>query len=181
MSSYCRKDKTEFNSKCSSSGCMKPVDDHHRYFDFHSICCAVCNSSKHWSCHGLSKTDYLLIREMNDYPFICPSCRSRCDTNYRLKNVLEELINEKIGISIGQRGRVLLVHDVKVNLELALSLDHGDEAAEIPRKSGYDSVPSPVALEKNDVEPVYEVPKFHDTQPARGNEDDEASKICYYV
>lgn len=181
MSSYCREDKTLLKSKCSSPGCVKPVDDDHRYFDFHSIACAVCESWKHWSCHGLSKTDYLLIREMSDYPFICISCRKRCDKNYNVRRILQELINENVGISLGQKGSELMIKDVKVKIELSLHLDPTNDSAENVRRSPYDPVPSPVAVERKDVEPVYEIPKFLETQALNRDEEDESNKMCYYV
>ena len=179
------------NEKCSSPNCAKRVDDDHRYFDFHSISCNICNTSKHWSCHGLSKTDYLLIREMSDYPFICTECRKRSQVNYGIKELLTEVVNEKIGfINLTENGNSIRIDDVKMKIQLSLSLGspNTNNASKI-RRSRYDPVPNPVAVDREDeTEPVYEIPKFSTRDDTNENfyynekdvDDDENSK-CYYV
>lgn len=177
------------NEKCSSPSCVKRVDDDHRYFDFHSISCSICKRSKHWSCHGLSKTDYLLIREMTDYPFICTDCRKRSEVNYGVKELLMEAVNEKIGsINLGGNGSNIRIDDVKMKIQLSLSLDspNTNNTSKI-RRSRYDPVPNPVPVDREDdaTEPVYEMPNFSKRDNRNENfyynEKEDQNSKCYYV
>lgn len=184
MSSQFRDSRLE--KKCSSPKCTKPVDDDHRYFDFHSISCNVCHIRRHWSCYGLSKSDYLLIREMSNYPFICPSCRKRCEIQYGVKKMFEEVIGDKLNINLREVG----VKDLKIKIEFSVPIDSAEDSLEKVRRSRYDPVPNPIAVEREDEgEPIYEMPKFlrpktnNASQSFYWNDDGEESNNtkCYYV